>query len=88
MAELAYHLALWLRSPAAGREDFALDSMRAEPGTIRIVHSGEGWRIGSGLTPDFSGERLGGIPVEDRILLHVRAGSAWGDMQRLSGAKR
>ena len=54
VAELAYHLALWLRSPAAGHEDFELDSMQADPGMIRIGNSDEGWRIGSILTPEFS----------------------------------
>ncbi|MGW8889169.1 DUF7878 domain-containing protein [Streptomyces sp. NPDC055749] len=53
VAELAYHLALWLQSPAAGQEDFGLDSMQAEPGLIRIVGSGEGWRTGSVFTPEF-----------------------------------
>ncbi|MFF7725741.1 hypothetical protein [Streptomyces sp. NPDC008001] len=53
VAELAYHLTLWLRSAAAGHEDFALDSMQADPGTIRIVSSDEGWRVGSTFTPDF-----------------------------------
>ncbi|MBZ4318939.1 hypothetical protein JNW98_06060 [Streptomyces sp. SCA2-4] len=53
VAELAYHLALWLRSPAAGHEDFELDSMQAEEGLIRIVLSDGGWRVGSNLTPDF-----------------------------------
>ncbi|MFE4177051.1 hypothetical protein ACFRR7_34295 [Streptomyces sp. NPDC056909] len=53
VAELAYHLALWLQSPAAGREDFELDSMQADPGLIRIIHSDEGWRIGSIFTPEF-----------------------------------
>ncbi|MEU7281553.1 hypothetical protein AB0A69_22665 [Streptomyces sp. NPDC045431] len=53
VAELAYHLALWLRSPDAGHADFALDSMQAEPGLIRMVNSAEGWRIGSDFSPDF-----------------------------------
>lgn len=53
VAELAYHLALWLQSPAAGQEDFELDSMQADAGLIRIVGSDEGWRIGSDFTPDF-----------------------------------
>ncbi|MFJ4185474.1 hypothetical protein [Kitasatospora sp. NPDC089509] len=53
VAELAYHLALWLQSPAAGQEDFELDSMQADPGLIRIAHADDGWRIGSILTPDF-----------------------------------
>ncbi|MGW2033521.1 DUF7878 domain-containing protein [Streptomyces sp. NPDC001811] len=53
VAELAYHLALWLQSPAAGLADFALDSAQAEEGMIRIVHSDEGWRVGSVSTPDF-----------------------------------
>ncbi|MFJ1611086.1 hypothetical protein ACIOHS_48630 [Streptomyces sp. NPDC088253] len=53
VAELAYHLALWLQSPAAGHEDFELDSMQADPGLIRIVHSDDDWRIGSIFTPDF-----------------------------------
>ncbi|MER7485665.1 hypothetical protein ABTY20_07065 [Streptomyces sp. NPDC126497] len=53
VAEPAYHLALWLRSPNAGHEGFALDSMQAEEGMIRIVNSGRGRRIGSTLTPDF-----------------------------------
>ncbi|MFF5443399.1 hypothetical protein [Streptomyces achromogenes] len=53
VAELAYHLALWLPSPAAGHEDFELDSMQAEEGLIRIVGSDEGWRVGSIFTPDF-----------------------------------
>jgi hypothetical protein len=53
VAELAYHLALWLQSPAAGHEDFELDSMQAEEGLIRIVHSEQGWRIGSILTLGF-----------------------------------
>ncbi|MFH8411154.1 hypothetical protein ACH4FX_41250 [Streptomyces sp. NPDC018019] len=53
VAELAYHVALWLRSPDAGREDFELDSMQADPGLIRITGSDGGWRIGSTYTPDF-----------------------------------
>ncbi len=53
VAELAYHLALWLQSPAAGHEDFELDSMQAEEGLIRIASSDDGWRIGSIVTPDF-----------------------------------
>lgn len=53
VAELAYHLALWLQSPDAGRGDFELDSMQADPGLIRIVSSDEGWRVGSIFTPDF-----------------------------------
>lgn len=53
VAELAYHLALWLQSSNAGQEDFELDSMQAEEGLIRIVCSGEGWRVGSICTPDF-----------------------------------
>lgn len=53
VAELAYHLALWLQGPMAGREDFELDSMQAEEGMIRIVRSDDGWRVGSTLTPDF-----------------------------------
>ncbi|WP_457467459.1 DUF7878 domain-containing protein [Streptomyces sp. TE4109] len=53
VAELAYHLALWLQSPAAGHEDFELDSMQAEEGLIRIAGSDVGRRIGSILTPDF-----------------------------------
>ncbi|MFI6009367.1 hypothetical protein ACIBAG_11120 [Streptomyces sp. NPDC051243] len=53
VAELAYHLALWLQSPAAGREDFELDSMQAEKGLIRIVNSDDGWRVGSILNPEF-----------------------------------
>ncbi|WP_432247286.1 hypothetical protein ACRAR1_04250 [Streptomyces sanyensis] len=53
VAELAYHLAHWLRSPAAGHEDFELDSMQAEEGLIRIVNSYGGWRVGSTVTPDF-----------------------------------
>ncbi|MFF4901103.1 hypothetical protein [Streptomyces sp. NPDC001068] len=52
VAELADRLALWLRSPAAGHEDFELDSMQAEKGLIRIENSGRGWRVGSNLTPD------------------------------------
>ncbi|MFE9416237.1 hypothetical protein ACFYMX_11415 [Streptomyces griseofuscus] len=51
VAELAYHLALWLQSPSAGHEDFELDSMQAEEGLIRIARSNEGWRVGSILTP-------------------------------------
>lgn len=53
VAELAYHVALWLQSPDAGREDFELDSMQADPGLIRITGSDEGWRVGSIYTPDF-----------------------------------
>ncbi|MEU3072700.1 hypothetical protein [Streptomyces laurentii] len=53
VAELAYHLALWLRSPAAGHEDFELDSMQAEEGLIRIVSVDGGWQVGSVFTPDF-----------------------------------
>ncbi|MEU8963453.1 hypothetical protein AB0C89_17340 [Streptomyces sp. NPDC048491] len=53
MAELAYHLALWLHSPTVGQEGFELDSMQADAGLIRIVGSDEGWRIGSNFTPDF-----------------------------------
>ncbi|WP_369383220.1 hypothetical protein [Streptomyces sp. cg36] len=53
VAELAYHLALWLQGPAAGHEGFELDSMQADPGLIRIVSSDEGWRVGSLFTPDF-----------------------------------
>ena len=53
VAELAYHLALWLQRPAAGHENFELDSMQAEEGLIRIVNSDEGWRIGSIYTPGF-----------------------------------
>jgi hypothetical protein len=53
VAELAYHLALWLQSPSAGHKDFELDSIQAVEGLIRVVHSDEGWRIGSVFTPDF-----------------------------------
>lgn len=53
VAELAYHLALWLQNPAASQEGFELDSMQAGVGLIRIVDSDEGWRIGSNFTPDF-----------------------------------
>ncbi|MYR57815.1 hypothetical protein GTY54_16775 [Streptomyces sp. SID625] len=53
VAELAYHLALWLQSPAAGHDDFELDSMQAEKGLIRIVNTHEGWRIGSAFAPGF-----------------------------------
>ncbi|WP_237305341.1 DUF7878 domain-containing protein [Streptomyces sp. SAT1] len=53
VAELAYHLALWLQSPAAGHDDFELDSMQAEKGLIRIVDTRGGWRIGSAFAPDF-----------------------------------
>ncbi|MFD7537577.1 MULTISPECIES: hypothetical protein [unclassified Streptomyces] len=53
VAELAYHLALWLQSPTVGQEGFELDSMQADAGLIRIVGSDEGWRIGSNFTPDF-----------------------------------
>ncbi|MCF1599589.1 DUF7878 domain-containing protein [Streptomyces muensis] len=52
VAELAYHLALWLQSPATGHEDFELDSMQAEDGLIRIVNTDGGWRVGSIFTPD------------------------------------
>jgi hypothetical protein len=52
VAELAYHLVLWLQSPDAGQEDFELDSMQADPGLLRIVSSDEGWRIGSAFTPE------------------------------------
>ncbi|MFJ9523776.1 hypothetical protein ACIRPK_36860 [Kitasatospora sp. NPDC101801] len=47
VAELAYHLALWLQSPATGHEDVELDSMQADPGLIRIGYSDDGWWIGS-----------------------------------------
>ncbi|MGW1411071.1 DUF7878 domain-containing protein [Streptomyces sp. NPDC002403] len=53
VAELAYHLALWLRSPAAGQEGFEFDSMQADAGLIRIMSSDGGWRIGSNFTPDY-----------------------------------
>lgn len=53
VAELAYHLAFWLRRPAAGQEVFELDSMQADAGLIRIVGSDEGWRVGSDFTPGF-----------------------------------
>jgi hypothetical protein len=53
VAELAYHLALWLKSPDADQEDFELDSMQAGPGLLQIVSCDEGWRVGSILTPDF-----------------------------------
>ncbi|WP_228081809.1 hypothetical protein [Streptomyces profundus] len=53
VAELAYYLALWLQRPTAGHEEFELDSMQAEEGLIRIVHSDDGWRVGSIYTPDF-----------------------------------
>ncbi|MEU5891779.1 hypothetical protein ABZ835_33825 [Streptomyces sp. NPDC047461] len=53
VAELAYQLALWLKDPAADREDFALESMQAEEGVIRIVNIGGGWRVGSNFTPNF-----------------------------------
>ncbi|GGU13537.1 hypothetical protein [Streptomyces coeruleorubidus] len=53
VAELAYHLALWLQSSAVGQEGFELDSMQADAGLIRIVGSDAGWRIGSNLTPGF-----------------------------------
>ncbi|MFB7648063.1 hypothetical protein ACFC0S_14940 [Streptomyces sp. NPDC056084] len=52
-AELAYHLALWLKRPDAGEVGFELDSMQADPGLICIAHSDEGWRIGSIFTPHF-----------------------------------
>jgi hypothetical protein len=53
VAELACQLVPWLHGPAADREDFALESMQAEEGVIRIVNTGGGWRVGSILTPDF-----------------------------------
>ena len=53
VAELAYHFALWLQSPDAGQEDFELGSMQADPGSLRVVSSDEGWRIGSVFTPEF-----------------------------------
>ncbi|MFG3527402.1 hypothetical protein ACGF8B_11675 [Streptomyces sp. NPDC047917] len=53
VAELAYHLALWLRSPVDGQKGFELDSMQAGAELIRIMGSDDGWRIGSNLTPDF-----------------------------------
>lgn len=53
VAELAYHLALWLQSPAAGDDDFQLDSMQAQKGLIRVVNADGRWRIGSSLIPDF-----------------------------------
>ncbi|MFJ4925937.1 hypothetical protein [Streptomyces sp. NPDC088736] len=53
VAESAHHLARRLRSPEAGRENFALDSMQAEKGLLRFVNSDEGWRVGSVFTPDF-----------------------------------
>ncbi|MFD7714542.1 hypothetical protein [Streptomyces sp. NPDC059814] len=53
VAELAYHLALWFQSRAAGREGFEFDSMQADVGLIRIVGSDGGWRIGSDFTPGF-----------------------------------
>ncbi|WP_234346057.1 hypothetical protein [Streptomyces sp. NRRL F-5755] len=53
VAELAYHLALWLQSPGADREGFELDSMQADPGLIRITNSDEGWRMGFTFTSDF-----------------------------------
>ncbi|MFB6508347.1 MULTISPECIES: hypothetical protein [unclassified Streptomyces] len=52
VAELAYHLELWLQSPAVGQEDFEFDSMQADAGLIRIVGFDGGWRIGSNFTPD------------------------------------
>ncbi|MFD3842860.1 hypothetical protein ACFWWC_42570 [Streptomyces sp. NPDC058642] len=52
VAELAYQLALWVQGPAVAREDFALESMQAEEGVIRIVNTGGGWRVGSTFTPD------------------------------------
>ncbi|MEX2985583.1 hypothetical protein [Streptomyces sp. C36] len=53
VAELAYHLALWLQSPDAGQEGFELDSMQADLGLLQIGSSDEGWRVGSILTPVF-----------------------------------
>ncbi|MER6184233.1 hypothetical protein [Streptomyces sp. NPDC001652] len=53
VAELAYRLQLWLHGPAADREDFALESMQAEEGVIRIVNTGGGWRVGFVSAPDF-----------------------------------
>ncbi|MCX4681994.1 hypothetical protein OG413_43160 [Streptomyces sp. NBC_01433] len=53
VAELAYQLALWLQSAAAGQQSCELDSMRTDAGLIRIVGSDGGWRIGSDFTPDF-----------------------------------
>ncbi|MFG2520753.1 hypothetical protein [Streptomyces sp. NPDC048527] len=53
VAELVYHLALWLQSRVAGQEGFEFDSMQADAGLIRIVGSDGGWRIGSDFTPDF-----------------------------------
>ena len=53
VAELAYHLALWLQHRDTGREDFEFDSMQADSGLIRIMSSDDGWRIGSIITPDF-----------------------------------
>ncbi|MER5636942.1 hypothetical protein ABT095_08300 [Kitasatospora sp. NPDC002227] len=53
VAELAYELAHWLRSPGGGQEDFRMKSGVAEDGLIRIVRSDAGWRVGSVLTPDF-----------------------------------
>ncbi|MEU9321866.1 hypothetical protein [Streptomyces sp. NPDC048295] len=52
VAELAYHLALWLQGPDTGREDFEFCSMQADPGLIRIIGSDDGWRIGSIFAPD------------------------------------
>jgi hypothetical protein len=59
VAELAYHLVLWLLSPAAGYEDFELDSMQAEKGLIRIVRSDQGWRVGSRFTDFWPAPSLG-----------------------------
>ncbi|WP_405784433.1 hypothetical protein [Streptomyces sp. NBC_00859] len=42
VAELAYHLALWLQSPVAGQEGFEFDSMQSVAGLIRIAGSDGG----------------------------------------------
>ncbi|WP_232795062.1 hypothetical protein [Kitasatospora sp. NRRL B-11411] len=51
VAELAYHLARWVRGPAGGRGDFGLDSAQAESGLVRVVGCDGGWRVGSVLAP-------------------------------------
>ncbi|MEV5380951.1 hypothetical protein AB0L26_34075 [Streptomyces nondiastaticus] len=51
VAELAHSLALRLRSPDAGARDFALDSVSADPGLVRIARSEDGWSVGFLFAP-------------------------------------
>jgi hypothetical protein len=53
VVELARELVAWIQSACAKHEDFQLTSLSfEEKGVVRIVHSPEGWLVGSVFEPD------------------------------------